>query len=377
MSNVTANKLATATRPVTNEIKIIMTMAAALQAIRETPVSVRPVSDFNIDRTRNYREDSDYEGDTLAQDMRESGQQEPVIGTMEGEKILIIRGYRRVSQFKLAEEKNLLFIGGPYAGKEMALNVEVKILPTLDPAIRAELHMDHSQRKSLTKIGLFRAYEEGKTIGKSDRDLVVKLADLFNTHFPPTRPIVPVTTDNGTDLLDNHKGTVDAFRALWQGPTMLKDGYFGVLKGTRNWPKQGEMKALSKVFTDEKAKAPISAGITRDKPGPLFLAKWAQLEAKYKDAASKGQTRRATTMMPVSLVEALTTQRESGVLRLDAHIILRDCAEDTNARLDAFMTKLENSWDKATREEWLAILNAANVIAAVADATAAPVTDAK
>lgn len=344
------------------KVNLISTMAAALAAIQSAPIEVVTVADLDLDRKKNYRDDNEYDGDTLAQDMRENGQQEPILTVREGKKLRIIRGYRRAFQFQLAAERNLHFDAGPHANKPMGQAVEVKILPPLDPAVRSDLHMDHSQRRTLSKVGLFRAVEESLDNGKTERAIVVKLADLFNTFWQPdVTKVRPVTEDNGNSLLEFHRGTIQGIRAVWAAPTLVRDAYYDVMRGVRKWPTLGETKSLSKVYTEEKDKASIGAGITRDKPGPIFLAKWKALQEKHAKDIEKGKTTRAQTMMTNSGVQALASSRESMVLRLDCHVILKTASEETNALLDAFMTKVESGFTSEQKAQFASILAGADL----------------
>lgn len=344
--------------------RIISTLSEALTAIKVAPVLVVNVGSFIDDFSLNYRDAADYVGDTLAADMLENGQHEPILGTRtnEDDKILIIRGYRRFSQFKLAKERNLVFLGGPYDGKAMADNVEVRILGPIDPAVREELHMDHSQRKSLSRSGLHRAVEKALDAKMSERSIVVKLADLFGTHYPVDSPDVKdVTVDKGASLLEFHRGTIQGMRALWQSPTVLKDAYYDVLQGKRKWPTQGEMKSLSKVYMDEKAKD-ATLSINSAKPGPLFLTKWQAIVDKHEKAVAEGKTKaRAQVMMSNLDVTKLSASRDSAILRLDCRIILKTVDDNTDAALDAFLTKLEAAFTEEQKKELATIIRESGV----------------
>lgn len=282
-----------------------------------------------IDYSRNVRNMADYTDlNDLKADLTLQGQLDEVELHRKGAVIDdVLRGYRRITAMLQLAAAGVICeaTGKPFT------HVKAFVYENLSEEQKLERIIDEGQRKGLDRIGLTISAVKLFEVGKTEKEVVVKLAGLFNSLYPPKRVL------NGpVDLLDNHKGTLQAIKEVYKSPFMLRNAWFARMRGEQKWPVIDDVRQLVKVYEKERDADPLHK-IDRANPGPEFLKAWAEFEETWKKAEETGNKPKPLSMQNRDQVEKKSLNSKSRVLRIASLIILNKIDNAKWIDLDTFL----------------------------------------
>jgi hypothetical protein len=321
--------------------------------------------DGTIDYSWNFRETNAYEMQRLA-DIRESiaagqvafggsGLTDPITVMEDGEDargkktFRIIKGHRRsLALYQLG-----------YDG-----DVEAIIYPKLDRATFYHLAVDQGQQESLSVVELYLALKKSFEAGLTEADLAVSMSGLLNRFYPPSEKFkedidninakVAAGEVNRLEAdkeirrltLNRHRGTIQARKRVMECPEVVEVQFIRRLRGGQGdgWPTDAEVKKLHTIFTEEKAARP-ELMITRQKPGPKFLAAWDELKNAKEEAKEENGGRRTKkfSMMSNSEVDDLASKTDSRIVRAVLWRVLSKADGEAFAKIVPIILKLEEN----------------------------------
>lgn len=318
-----------------------------------------PLSDIVIDLNNNVRDndsevkDLEYNLPPLIEDIATYGQTDPVTFEKIGDKFYPIRGFRRslaISELAKANRTD------PKTNKPFD-SVAGYVFTDLSATERAELLVDHGQRKGLGKVGLFKAYEMLVDSGMSnERLIVVKLFTLLEQNYPPKRPIKPLHEDGGADALANWRGVIQIMKRAHEAPTVLREQFLRKLRGQQNWPTNGELNDMCDIHNRELAKNPA---LSRNNPGPEFTEKFEQTVKLKAEAAGQTRPKSAAQLSRQQNEEALKVT-ESLVCKIMQHRQLGNIDASKLADVDKIQMELEKTLPEEMKAKLLSILTQAS-----------------
>lgn len=300
-----------------------------------------PVSKIIIDWKRdNVREEEQRDRvPSMKRDMAFRGQQDPaMLEALADGTYRPVKGFIRSTAIsELAAEKVI----DPTTGKPFE-SVRAFVVTDLNERERVSLMLDHSQRTSLTKVGLFNSFERAFNAGYTEAEIVAMLYDLLAQHYPPTRPIKKREEDKGRDQLDYYRGVVQSMKQAWLAPILLHDAWVDKLAGKQKWPTKAEMVELS-VIHQKEAAADKTMKISRTNPGPKFMEGWSKLLKAQEEGAESGTSRpKAVSMMNRQKLEEVHKVLDSVTLKIAYAIVRRDVSEDKLMVLDKLLVDAES-----------------------------------
>lgn len=319
------------------------------------------ISDIVVDLSENVRDfapdmqAAEYNLSPLVEDIATYGQTDPVsLEKREDGKFYPIRGFRRVLAIKELATANR---SDPKDGNKPFSKVAAYVFQNLSAAERAELLVDHGQRKGLGKVGMQLAYEKLVEAGMTnERLIVVKLYTLLEQNYPPKRVIRPISEDSGTDALANWRGVIQTMKMIHQAPKILREEALKKLRGQQNWPTNAELKTMADIHAKELGKNPA---LSRENPGSEFMAKFDATLEEHRKAAEAGTRPKSTAQRSRQQNEEAFKVMESLTVKSLLKIQLGDIDAAKLADIDKLCLEFEKAASDEVRAKLLSILTSA------------------
>lgn len=333
----------------------------------------------------NIRDPKDYENLlSLIQDLRHNGQKKeatlekrgdriyPLVGNLRRRALGILRKEGAVDPLTVKYNDK----GEPIAGTGKVFStIRAIVLESLTDVERYKIMADHSQVKSLNKVGVFLSCTRGMDVGLSLQDICIQNYDALNLFSGKDRSKVDAVRKELEEAekanapkerldalrkafdgarFDFHKGTLQHWERVNNCPRIVKEAYIRKLRGEQSWP--GNKVVIELVDAHRKdVKEPANMGlVNKDNPGPEFKARWDKEVEAQRIATETGKAPKATSMMSRDQVSTGILQCNDRLVKAVLMIVLREISNDQLPVLDrAHQDFLKGTIDSAAYEEVL------------------------
>lgn len=211
--------------------------------------------------------------------------------------------------------------------------MEVDVYESLTPREIVELSIDNDESLGLTKaevqLQLEKAFEV--TLGNERESAKLCYYGIVKHYDSERTPFKPIQEDNGVSFLFAKKGVIDTAKKIWKAPLPLHDLCMQKLR-TRGlgWPTNKEVAEGVKIHENEEKACPTRT-ISKENPGPLFMAWYDRLIEVHSQPDAAGNKKKTVSALNRDQMETFAALSANGFTRWIIGFCVKDPRVNENA----------------------------------------------